>query len=103
MDKTYTNVCDELVAWFHEIAECLGQGERPNEVSGPLGTHSITYNKDEDGHKYALINFSLPRFVYGEVAYGTFDVFNGFRIYIEDAKLLAQQTAASGGAHGVSS
>lgn len=72
--------------------------ERPDEVCGPLGTHSITYNKDEDGHKYALINFSLPRFVYGELAHGTFDVFNGFHIYIKDARAI-YTAAASATAH----
>ena len=98
-DTDNTNVHDELIAWFHEIAERLGQGELPNEVSGPLGTHSVTYNLDEDGHKYALISFSLPWFVYGELAYETSDVFEGFRIYIKDTKRLMQQVSSSGIAH----
>ena len=98
-DTDNTNVHDELIAWFHEIAERLGQGELPNEVSGPLGTHGVIYDTDEDGRNYALIVFTLPWFVYGEVAYDTFDTFVGFRIYINDAKLLVKQAAASGGAH----
>lgn len=100
--KTDTNNTDrhnELIAWLHEVAERLGRGESPNEVSGPLGTHDVIYNTDEDGLKYALIVLTLPWFVYGEVAYNTFDTFVGFRIYIEDAKLLVKQMATSGRAH----
>ena len=87
----------DIISWFHRVAERLGQGEKPDDVDGPLGTHDVIYYTDDDGRDYALIVFTVPWFVYGEVAYDTFDTFMGFRIYIEDAKLLVKQANASGG------
>jgi len=55
---------------------------RPDAITGPLGTHGVTYDVDDDGEPYARIGFGLPEGVYAEIEDGTYGELQALRIYL---------------------
>jgi hypothetical protein len=78
---------NEVFTWLSDLRERLVSGERPIEVSGPLGIHSVYYieaydHSNEEGEAYAIVACCLPDGVFAEIGDGTYGTLEGFRIFL---------------------
>ena len=67
----------QLYGFLGDVRARLAVGERPMQVSGPFGTHSMGYGED-DGEAYAVVGFALPDGVYAETDGGTYGELQGW-------------------------
>ena len=87
--STYAAVeaTNEVFMWLSDLRDRLVAGERPIEVSGPLGIHSVYYieaydRSNDEGEAYAIVDWRLPDGVFAEVDDGTYGALEGFRMFL---------------------
>jgi len=73
----------QLYRWLGEVRARLASGEMPSQVTGPFGTHGVTYG-EETGEQYATVGFCLPDGVYAEVEDGTYGELQGLRVILDE-------------------
>ena len=79
---------NEVFAWLADLRDRLVAGERPTEVSGPLGVHDVRYvaadaDCNDEGEAYAIVGWDLPAGVLAELLYDdTYGALEGFRIFL---------------------
>lgn len=66
--------------WMSTLGTAISY--RPAAITGPFGTHGVTYERDEDDEPYASIGFNLPEGVYAEIEDGTYGELQALRVYL---------------------
>lgn len=87
------NPDQQLYSWLRDVRVRLASGDMPNQVTGPFGTHGVTYG-EETGEQYATVGFCLPDGVYAEVEDGTYGQLQGLRVIL-DGSGVEQDTHAN--------
>jgi len=86
------NPDQQLYRWLGEVRARLASGEMPSQVTGPFGTHGVTYG-EETGEEYATIGFCLPDGVYAEVEDCTYGQLQGLRVILDESDAEVDTTA----------
>lgn len=79
--KAFTDALDVATItydWMSGLGFAVANA--PDVITGPFGTHGVTYDLDEDSEPYARIGFVLPEGVYAEIEDGTYGELQALRI-----------------------
>jgi len=88
------NPDQQLYNWLRDVRMRLTSGDMPNQVTGPFGTHGVTYG-EETGEQYATVGFCLPDGVFAEVEDGTYGQLQGLRVFLDGPEAERDTQAAT--------